>query len=150
MAILNSTQINGNLNVTEDIQLGSKSITEELNALKTNTVMSSSEVKTRDTFFGKPIYTKTITFTTTISSGVANSVPHGISNIDKIWIDTSNSFLQNSNNGIVYPVSISYYPSGFDNACPYVDKTNINYAVQTSWGTHWTKNITVRYTKTTD
>ena len=148
MAILNDTQINGDLSITGNVTLENSNIVDKMNALKSSTVISSSETKTKDMFFGKPIYTKTITFTTTVSLGSTNSVPHGISNIDKIWIDDSNSFFHHAN--CTFPLTTSYYMSGFDNACPYVDKTNISFASQGNWGTDWTKYITVRYTKTTD
>lgn len=148
MAKLKDTEINGNLHVTEDVQIGEMSVSEKLDELETNTVISSDEVKTRDLFFGKPVYTKTIRYTTNVTSGQTNAVPHEISNINTIWIDLSNSYITNAN--YVFPLTVSYYMSGFDNCCPYVDKTNIYFASQGTWGTNWTKSITVRYTKTTD
>ena len=48
MAILNDTQINGNLNVTEDIQIGNVSVADKLN------ILSNLSVKTI-------IYEKTLT-----------------------------------------------------------------------------------------
>ena len=115
---------------------------------KENLVLKSEEVKTKDTYFGKPVYTKTIRYTTTITAGQPNDVPHGINNIDTVWIDLSNSYLTNAS--FVFPVTIGYYMSGFDNVCPYVNKTNIYFASQGTWGVGWTKVITLRYTKTTD
>lgn len=111
-------------------------------------IISSEEVKTGDFYFGKPIYTKTIRYTTNITAGQTNPVPHGINNIDTVWIDMSNSYLTNA--AYVFPVSIGYYMSGFDNMCPYVDKTNIYFASQGTWGTNWEKVVTLRYTKTKD
>lgn len=111
-------------------------------------IISSDEVKTTDTYFGKPVYTKTLKSTTKITAGSTNSVPHGISDIDSIWIDLSNSYLNNGVN--VFPLNISYYITGFDNCCPHVDKTNIYFASQGTWTETWIKVITLRYTKNTD
>ena len=44
MAQLNDTQINGNLNVTEDVQIGDMSVTEKLDELNTNI----SDINIRD------------------------------------------------------------------------------------------------------
>ena len=147
VSVLSSISNSTNAIVEEGGILKKTSLSE---AIKGTTV-SSIETKTHDLFFGKPIYTKTITFTTSVtasSSTVNNATPHSIANIDKVWIDISNSYL---NNGTYFwPLTVSYYMTGFDNCCPYVDKTNIYFGSQGTWGTGWTKCITLRYTKTTD
>ena len=46
MAQLNDTQINGNLNVTEDIQIGDISVTEKLDEINTNVnILSEKSVR---------------------------------------------------------------------------------------------------------
>ena len=147
VSVLSSISNNTNVIVEESGVLKKTSLSEATKG----TVISSTENKTKDLFFGKPIYTKTITFTTSVTASTAvgsNATPHSIANIDKIWIDISNSYLNNGT--YVWPLTVSYYTSSFDNCCPYVDKTNIYFGSQGTWGTGWTKCITLRYTKTTD
>lgn len=97
---------------------------------------------------GKPIYRRTFVTTTELVPGT-NWITHGIENIENIWIDMGNSFIENAN-GITYPVAFSQYSTGVDALTAYVDKEKIYFNSQTSWGTTWEKIITVRYTLTTD
>ena len=124
-----------------------------LNEIDDNFIaMSSEETKTHELFLGKPIYTKTFKFDTILSNTVISKL-HSISNVDNIWIDLSNSYMQALSNGYSVPVvSNMYYGkigSG-NNWSVAVDKTSFYLYADSGWNDNWVKFITVRYTKTTD
>lgn len=117
-------------------------------------VISSEESKTHDTFFGKPIYTKTFRFTTLLSGTL--SVELNIPDVDNSWIDISNSFMistTTSNNGYTVPIVSSMYfnntGTGNNWTCA-TDKSKLYMYADSGWNTNWEKVVTVRYTKTTD
>lgn len=114
--------------------------------------MSSEETKTHELFLGKPIYTKTFKFDTILSNTVISKL-HSISNVDNIWIDLSNSYMQALSNGYSVPViSGMYYgkTGSGNNWSVAVDRTNFYLYADSGWNDNWVKFITVRYTKTTD
>lgn len=156
--ILNDTQVNGILNATEDLQIGDMSVSEKLDELNSNlakletsTIMISEEVKTRDTLFGKPIYSKTFKFTTTIQGNNIFNYPHDLENIDDIWVDMQNSFIIcEAKNNCSYPFIECRYNGDSEELQISVNNTNIIFDASGGWDTNWTKIITIRYTKTTD
>ena len=106
---------------------------------------------------GKPIYSKVINYGAIASTG-SNTVlskEHGISDVENIWIDLSNSFLSAS--GRYYPVirqqamgktsSVTWSQS--THVRPSVDATKI-YMDIGSQANFDDSYFTVRYTKTTD
>ncbi|MBE6152699.1 MAG: hypothetical protein E7166_00530 [Firmicutes bacterium] len=101
------------------------------------------------TWLGKPLYRKTLQFTDTVDSATALAKPHGISNVDTIWIDTSNSFLKSGNSTFPLP-QVCYYGSFTDRVGVHVDIENINMYSESGWGSNWLKIVTLNYTKTTD
>lgn len=116
--------------------------------LERNLTYSKEEICTGETWIdGKPIYRKTFVFTDTLSSPTTE-IPHNIENVDKIWVDTSNSYFHQGSS--YYPVTYAQYPSGLDAVTTLASTVNMVFNVQTSWGTAWQKVITLRYTKTTD
>lgn len=116
--------------------------------LERNLTYSKEEIKTGETWIdGKPIYRKTFVFADTLSSPTTE-IPHNIENVDKIWVDTSNSYFHQGSS--YYPVTYAQYPSGLDAVTTLASTKNIVFNIQTSWGTAWQKVITLRYTKTTD
>lgn len=128
------------------------------NASETNTrldnlgTFSTSEVDTGKVWIdGKPIYSKTYSFNTAIAANTVYTLAHGISNVENIWIDLSNSFWINTS-GRSYPMVMTNYNSisNTDTATVYADLTNIGIITIGGWNTSWTKNITINYTKTTD
>ena len=114
--------------------------------------MSSQEINTGRVFVdGKPIYSKTISFSTSVSPNSTITVPHNIANIDTIWIDVSNTFWINTTKRS-YPIPMTNYDvySNTESATPFADASNVGIVSVGGWGTSWTKYITVNYTKTTD
>lgn len=112
---------------------------------------STSEVKTCLKWIdGKPIYRKVFMTTSIVESGNTNLFAHNIQNVDKIWIEKA--FIYNINNNQSYPLPILYYnnDSTIDKVCVKVDRTNIQFFVETNWPTYWEKYIILEYTKTTD
>jgi hypothetical protein len=135
-----------NLNTTNKSNL-----VEALNETNTNSKnmgMYFSEETIIGTWFGKPLYRKTITFKTTISGSF--TVPHEIANVDEINVDYGNSYFKETT-GISYSLPIIGYAGNFtDNCYAYVNKENIYIFATGGWNTSWTKYITLLYTKTTD
>lgn len=98
---------------------------------------------------GKPLYRKTISFTT--SWNTSYEFAHGIKDYDKLWIDTSSSYFFANENKVSIPlIANSYYGdiSQWTDAMIYGDKV-ILYS-SGGWGNGWEKVITINYTKTTD
>mgnify|MGYP004516015843 CR=1 FL=1 len=124
-----------------------------LNRLKDiNTYISSEETKTNDYLLGKPIYTKTFRFATILSDTVIK-ISHGISNIDNVWVDLTNSFMQAISNGYSVPIISSMYygkTGSGNNWSVAVDKTYVYLYADSGWNDNWVKFITIRYTKTID
>lgn len=103
---------------------------------------------------GKPLYGKTITFTSTISANATTSIAHNITNAKNIFIDYGASFMEaniGTNNYMSYSLSLIGYTGNItDKMYCYVNPVNINIYSNGSWGKNWTKHITLKYTKTTD
>lgn len=129
-------------------EAGYGSVGEALAQLKASSTYSEEEICTGETWIdGKPIYRKTFVFTDALSSPTTE-IPHNIENVEKIWVDTSNSYFHQGSS--YYPVTYAQYPSGLDAVTTLASTVNMVFNVQTSWGTAWQKVITLRYTKTTD
>ena len=103
-------------------------------------IYSTDEVKTRKVWMGKPVYRKVVVLTasTTTQSISVSSVS---SNIDKIWIDLSNSFY--SSGGIISDWEVS--GARFKIV---VDSGDIYYVCSSNL--YANASITFEYTKTTD
>lgn len=115
------------------------------------TDFSSAEVKTNDTLFGKPVYAKTFRFTTAITGGTDYVREHGITNIERIWVDMANSFLITTSSKYSVPaISPSYGQKTEECWTTHVNNTHISISSKGGWGDGWEKCITLRYTKTTD
>lgn len=103
---------------------------------------------------GKPLYRKTITFTTTIKINETTSIAHNIENAKNIFIDFSASFMEaniGESNYMSYGLPLIGYSGNIsDKVYCYVNPTDINFYANGNWGENWTKHITLKYTKTTD
>lgn len=103
---------------------------------------------------GKPLYRKTITFTTMIKFNEITSIAHNIENAKNIFIDFGASFMEaniGANNYLSYNLPIIGYVDNLtDKVYCYVNSTDINFYANGNWDTNWTKHITLNYTKTTD
>lgn len=103
---------------------------------------------------GKPLYRKTITFTTMIKMNEITSIAHNIENAKNIFIDFGASFMEaniGENNYLSYNLPIIGYAGNLtDKVNCYVNSTDINFYANGNWDTNWTKHITLKYTKTTD
>lgn len=99
---------------------------------------------------GKPLYRKVIKFTTTILVDAALEINHGINNVEMIWFDPTGCFMW-AGSSLGYNVPMVGYNGNFtDEIYTNVDKTKVSIYSNGSWGSLWTKYITLLYTKTTD
>lgn len=103
---------------------------------------------------GKPLYRKTITFTTIIKKNEATSIAHNITNVKNIFIDYGASFME-ANIGTTNYLSYGFPLIGYDNSINdkvfcYANITNIEFYANGNWAGNWIKHITLKYTKTTD
>jgi hypothetical protein len=97
---------------------------------------------------GKPLYRKVISTTQSVPSGTTK-IAHGISNVNKIFVE--NAYIFHATNGYSYRLpSIGYDGNFTDHDYVWLDRTNINIVSNGSWGTAWEKVIILNYTKTTD
>lgn len=118
------------------------------NAGKNNIFVSDEQVI--GTWFNKPLYRKTISFTDLITANTPYEITHGIADIDKIWVDYSATFFWATTGlGCGLPM-VGYSGNTTDKAYVEVDKTNVSIYSNGSWAYSWEKHITLLYTKTTD
>lgn len=109
----------------------------------------SSEEIVIGTWFGKPLYSKTF-YRPVLINGTSETVNHGIQNVERMWLDTTKSFIIWSSTGqannlpfihqITYAHSIwihDFYSTNFTLSSG-MDRSNLK------------GYITVNYTKTTD
>lgn len=99
---------------------------------------------------GKTLYKKTITTNQFISGGTTTSIEHGIQNVEKIWIDTSDSFMFDGSNSYPFPVNQYGSYNNFDRLGVKVNQSTIDFLSAGGWDENWEKVITVKYTKKTD
>ena len=151
----NATNIGtlSNLNTTEKSNLVGA-----INEVNTNDIRrstySTDEQVIGTWIDGKPLYRKTITFTTTIKANETTSIAHNITNVKNIFIDFSTSFME-ANIGATNYLSYSFPLIGYESSTNdkvfcYSTITNIKFYSNGGWATNWTKHITLKYTKTTD
>ena len=106
------------------------------------------------TYGGKPLYRKIYETTTSIPGGggyTSITIPHGLSNVDKIWVDNSVSRIETTGSSYTsYSLPlIGYEGNTTDKIYTKVDSTNIT-IYGNGWGTSWRKIVGVLYTKTND
>lgn len=113
------------------------------------TTYSTEEVKTGETWIdGKPIYKKTIQFTT--SAIGKHSIKHNISNLDTI-IEGKGSAKDSSGAFYMFPMSAAVdNVSAWSISIQNVDKTYFYFFRGTSVTGTITSYVTLYYTKTTD
>lgn len=117
-------------------------------------IYSTEETRIGKWIDGKPLYRKTITFTTTIKMNETTSIAHNIENAKNIFIDFSASFMEaniGTNEYLSYNLPLIGYSGNIsDKVYCYVNPTDINFYANGNWAGNWTKHITLKYTKTTD
>ena len=142
-----------NLNTTNKSNLVSA-----INEVNTNDIRRST-YSTKEQVIGKwidgkPLYGKTITFTSKISENVITSIAHNIINAKNIFIDFGASFMEaniGTSDYLSYNLPLIGYTGNLtDKIYCYVTPTNINFYANGNWAENWTKHITLKYTKTTD
>lgn len=118
-------------------------------------VFSTSEVKTNKKWInGKPIYRKTI-YVSSLPNATATDYSHGITNVESIWADMSNSFVKWTD-GVVAP--LPYVSVGSPGATAVyssmIELRGINstkFTIATGFDrSSLSAYITLNYTKTTD
>ena len=136
----NSNNISLNLSNAFDNSM-KQTIEEEI--IKNN-VFSSTETVIGTFVDGKPIYRKVyITQTTNDMNLYLN---HYLSDLDRFWLDTANSFVWDSNECL----PSNWYYTSSDWGRHWVNKTQIRFRCPGNLGTGRLLYSTVNYTKTTD
>ena len=104
----------------------------------------STEEQVIGTWFGKPLYQKTIDVGYMEKANVFKHVPHNVANIEKVWIDRSNSYFVDA--------SLNYFDVSDYDWHTSVNATNISAVVASNDYDRTTSSmyVTIRYTKTTD
>lgn len=138
-----------NLNTTNKNNLVSA-----VNEVYQNNIFSSNETIIGKWIDGKPLYRKTITFTTIIIENETTSIAHNIENAKNIFIDFGASFMEaniGASDYLSYNLPLIGYSGNIsDKIYCYVNLADINFYANGNWGPNWTKHITLKYTKTTD
>lgn len=107
-------------------------------------VFSTAEQRVGTWIDGKPLYQKTIDFGYMAATNVFKQVPHNVANVEKIWVDRSNSYF-------VDP-SMNYYDVSDYDWHTSVNATYVSSIVSSNEYDRTSSRIyvTIRYTKTTD
>ena len=101
------------------------------------------------TWYGRPLYRKTISTTNVLTANTTMEIPHNIENVHMIWIDNSSTYMS-TGSGFSYSLPMVGYNGNItDKTYAYVEGANIKLFSNGNWGTGWTKVITLRYTKKT-
>ena len=121
----------------ETVPEGYEKVADSLN------VFSATEQRV-GTWFGKPLYQKTIDFGYMEKKNVFKQVPHNVANVEKIWVDRSNSYFVDT--------SMNYYDVSDYDWHTSVNATYISGIVSNDEFDRTTSSmyVTIRYTKTTD
>ena len=142
---INSDSIEAKGNqVTNSMEGNETNIAPSVNAVKEyidNFQEYSEEEQVVGTWLGKPLYRKTLEFTPNASETKSLN----INNIDKVWIDESHSFIDNS--GETLPLN-QYITEGYSRA--WINKETGLRFVTTLNISNREGYLTVLYTKTTD
>lgn len=108
-----------------------------------------AEYKTADKWVdGKPIYRKVVNFGA-LPNATTKNLAHGIANMDKYWLDTTNSFVTDSGSSARYLPSFASPQAIGSSWTAYVTAVNIT-VITGSDRSGFTGTFTIRYTKTTD
>lgn len=109
-------------------------------------------IATNDYINGKRVYSKRLVTNAAINT--ANnfivSIQHKISNYDEMWIDISNSHMyanKKTDNYICLPVvATAYATNSTDEISATIVGNDILIISNASWGTNWTKVVTIKFT----
>lgn len=119
----------------------------DVQTLKRGINYSDEEVKTNDTWNGKPIYTKTICVDA-LPNTTTTYYAHNIENVDIIWFDASNCFGIWSNGNIA---SIPFVSTSGETMITIHGANETQFGITTGMDRSSIAGyITLRYTKTTD
>jgi len=107
-------------------------------------VFSTTEQRVGTWIDGKPLYQKTIDFGYMERKNVFKQVPHNVANVEKIWVDRSNSYFVDT--------SMNYYDVSDYDWHTSVNATYVSGIVSSDEFDRTTSSmyVTIRYTKTTD
>lgn len=109
-----------------------------------NNVFSSNETVIGTFVDGKPIYRKV--YITQTADNMNLYLNHNLTNLDRFWLDTANSFVWNGNESL----PSNWYYSSNDWSRHWLNKTQIRFRNPNNLGTGRLLYSTVNYTKTTD
>ena len=115
-------------------------------------IFSTVETRIGTWIDGKPLYRKVVSTTEVMDEDVNLVVPHGITDIDKIWIDFGNSYYYRAEDKRGLTLIQTFYTTtqSQDRTSAYVDENNVHLISTGGWNENWEKVITLNYTKTTD
>lgn len=115
-------------------------------------IFSTEETRIGTWIDGKPLYRKVVSTTEVMQENVNLVIPHGITDIDKIWIDFGNSYYYRAEDkrGLTLVQTFYTTTSSKDRTSAYVDGNNVHLISTGGWNASWEKVITINYTKTTD
>lgn len=117
---------------------------------------STSEVKTGENWIdGKPIYRKVI-YISSLPNNTGTQYSHGISNVDKIWVNQSKSFIYWSSLGNSSPfpyisMGDASTPVGYNAMIELRSIGKTTFEIKTAYDrSSLSAYVTLEYTKTTD
>lgn len=129
----------------------------DLNQIKTaindSTTYSTTEKVVGEWIDGKPLYSKTFTFTdnhTTNNSTVEVNHAHNLTNVDTIFIDQGHSFAVSGDTSFILGRTYISNSNIAITMSAIVNATNIRTEIFYKGSISFTFTITVNYTKTTD
>ena len=104
------------------------------------------ECLTSEKWNGKPVYTKTLATTRTVTSEKPLDLPLGVT-VNEVTVDLSLSTLRTLAGNIQYPISTQLYegrPTGNE---VWWNTASVRFKTKTNWNENWKKTIVIKYTK---
>lgn len=135
-----------NLNTTDKSDLVNAVNEVNTNAIEKSTYSTNETVA--GTWNGKPMYRKVLT-TAGLSGNTKKSIEYNIENLDEIWIE--NGFLKSAVRVTTLPM-VGYNGDLSQKVDVWIEKIEnvIKLYSNGGWGSEWTFEIILNYTKTTD
>lgn len=133
-----------------DTPINAENLNHNFNELNKSDNYSREEQVIGTWVSGKPLYRKVMIFNTSINSDAENKFAHGIENAEFVRIKEAHIYNVSAGYSLPLPVTLYSSNTSFDHLNIRVDRTYVQFFLETTFGNGWYKVVILEYTKTTD